>query len=752
MTKYCLIICFVLLGGNLLAQKYADKSYYLVDSLILSDISSADKIMIDSCMNVYHNTNNDTLKIKTINHIIENTWDEKVWPKYNFLLQKQIEHKIKLNTSNQLELLFYKKHYAGCLINTGYYYRIIGNIKLALQYYNRSYLEYEKLGVKQGLAYCLNNIGVIYDSYGDIPKALENYQKSLIIQEEIKDTEGVANSLNNIGALYNTQGEKTKAIEYFEKSILLQKEIKNRRGEAMVLLKIGDVYRLKKEFEKAEKYINESLEIWIELENKSGKASVLRELGNLYIMQNDIKKAMSNYKESIEIFEEINDVEELVKGYNSLSALYLKMKNLDKTKDYASKGLKIAQEIGYTEGTSALANLLSQVYELENNPAMALKMHKLHITMRDSLYNSKNEKLTIRNQLQYEFDQKKSLMKIEKEKEIAIALEEKKRHQIINIAFGIGILLVSVFLIIIINRLRITNKQKRIISLTNAELNLTNEELATQRDKVEIQKSEIEKQKKIVEHKNQEITDSITYAKRIQESILPSDKLVNELLPNSFIIYKPKDIVAGDFYWVENVNEYIIFAVADCTGHGVPGAMVSVICHTALNRAVREHHLIEPAKILDKTREIIADNFQNSTDEVRDGMDIALCVYNIKTRKLLFSGANCPLYLARKDTSVIEIIKGDKQPVGYYEHFKNFTQIQMELEFGDTLYLFSDGFADQFGGINNKKMGYQVFRDKLLFVKDKPLAVQKQILESEFEQWKNGMEQVDDICVIGIKI
>lgn len=253
-----------------------------------------------------------------------------------------------------------------------------------------------------------------------------------------------------------------------------------------------------------------------------------------------------------------------------------------------------------------------------------------------------------------------------------------------------------------------------------------------------------------VENKNQEIIDSITYAKRIQEAILLPIHLVKNHLPDSFILFKPKDIVAGDFYWVDEVDDKVIFAAADCTGHGVPGAMVSVVCHNALNSAVREFDLAEPGKILDKTRELVIKQFSKSTEDVKDGMDISLCVLNKKTLLLEFAGANNPLWLLRKNDSEIFEIKPTKQAVGKGDLSKKFESHQIQLAAGDLIYIFSDGFADQFGGDKGKKYKYKPFKDLLVTNRNLSLSEQSNLINSEFEKWKQDLEQVDDICVVGV--
>ncbi len=253
-----------------------------------------------------------------------------------------------------------------------------------------------------------------------------------------------------------------------------------------------------------------------------------------------------------------------------------------------------------------------------------------------------------------------------------------------------------------------------------------------------------------IEEKNVEITDSISYAKRIQTAILPSAFNVSKSLGDCFVLYKPRDIVSGDFYWIHETPDKILFAVADCTGHGVPGAMVSIICFSALNRSVREFNLNEPAKILDKTREIIIQAFESSQQDVKDGMDIAMCSWNKKTNRFEFAGAQNGIYIVRSG-ELIEIA-ADKQPVGKFSHARPFANQVIEIQKGDQIYLASDGFADQFGGEKGKKLKNKTFRNILVENSTLEMTVQAKKLNQQFEQWKGDFEQVDDVCVIGVRI
>jgi serine phosphatase RsbU (regulator of sigma subunit) len=251
-----------------------------------------------------------------------------------------------------------------------------------------------------------------------------------------------------------------------------------------------------------------------------------------------------------------------------------------------------------------------------------------------------------------------------------------------------------------------------------------------------------------LKEKSEEILDSITYAKRIQTAILPPDKMMRELLPDSFVLYLPKDVVAGDFYWIHQSNNKVLVAAADCTGHGVPGALVSVICNNALNRSVDEFKLASPAKILDKTREIVIKEFAKSEEDVKDGMDIALC--SIEGLSLEYAGAHNPLWIVRNN-EIIEY-KADKQPIGNFEMAKPFTGHEIDLQKDDVIYIFSDGIVDQFGGEKGKKFKPKQLRELLIANHLLPMNEQKSRIDSAILNWRNTIEQVDDICIIGVRV
>ena len=330
----------------------------------------------------------------------------------------------------------------------------------------------------------------------------------------------------------------------------------------------------------------------------------------------------------------------------------------------------------------------------------------------------------------------KTASRFEKEREVhSLKIQEKENQA--YVLYG-GLFLLIIILLIAVKSFI---QKKR----DNYRINV-------QKTKVEVQKKEIENQHLALASTHKEISDSIAYAKRIQEAILPSSETLNHYLKDGFVFFQPKDVVSGDFYWIEKVGTKIIFAVADCTGHGVPGAMVSVVCHNALNRAVREFKIHKPSNILDKTRELIIETFSSSDKNVSDGMDISICCWNQSDQSLDWAGANNPLYIIRHNTDEISIIPPDKQPVGKFETHTKFTHHHLQLYPGDLIYLFSDGFQDQFGGEQGKKYKRSQFKKFLLKIKHKELDTQKYLLENEFIDWKGNLEQLDDVCIIGIKI
>lgn len=292
-----------------------------------------------------------------------------------------------------------------------------------------------------------------------------------------------------------------------------------------------------------------------------------------------------------------------------------------------------------------------------------------------------------------------------------------------------------------------SKEKEEILFLQNEKLGI----LVNKRtEEVTLQKNELQQKKELLEIKSQEIYDSLQYARYLQEVILPPVAFIKEKLKDCFVLYKPKDIVAGDFYYAEQIDDTFFVAVADCTGHGVPGAMLSVLCSNALNQAVKEFKLSEPGKILDKVNELVAIAFEKSNREVYDGMDISLMVFHFENKKIEFAGANNNLWYFTN--GVMTEVKADKQPIGKYQHKKLFTTNILEWVEGTVFYLFTDGYADQFGGEKGKKFMRKNLADLLHSIHQKPADEQSQLLDTTFKNWYGKNEQVDDVTIMGIMI
>jgi serine phosphatase RsbU (regulator of sigma subunit) len=338
-------------------------------------------------------------------------------------------------------------------------------------------------------------------------------------------------------------------------------------------------------------------------------------------------------------------------------------------------------------------------------------------------------------------EQEKALQKLQLENEKGLQLLSSKNLEIDSMGSTIfvfvSMLLLFIALIFFVVRSNMLRRKANIL-------------LQEQKEIIAGQKQEVESQKHLVEEKQKEILDSIAYAQRLQAATLPAKNFISQHLPDNFILYLPKDIVAGDFYWADYKNNTLYIAAADSTGHGVPGAMVSMVCANALNRAVNEFNCLLPGTILDKTRELVIEAFAKNNNDVKDGMDISLLAVNLVDKKIMWGGANNPLWYWQEGK--LHEIKADKQPIGKTENATAFSTHNINFSLATTFYLFTDGFADQFGGAKGKKFKYKQLEEHIESTHTLPMDEQMQLLNTKFKHWKGNLEQVDDICIMGIRI
>ena len=585
--------------------------------------------------------------------------------------------------------------------------------------------------LKKTMADAIGNIGYFYGIRGDIEKQTAFYHESLKIREEIGDKYGISSSLNNIGYVYRNQNDLEKALEYYKKSLAIREELGNKNGVALSLNNIGFVYNIQGNIEKTLEYYYKSLEIRKEMNHERGIGISYNNLAFVYEKQGDIEKALEYYGKALEIRERIKDKRGMGYTLNNIGNIEIRLGNLVSAREKLTRVFKLAMEDGSPDVISLSAKNLAILYKKENNYKEAYEMYKLHIQMRDSINSEKTQKATIQQEAKYEFEKKQAIRDKEYEKQIALEHKEKEKQELFTYVASGGMVLVLAFLIFIFNRYKVTQKQKNVI-----------------------------------EEQKDDIVASITYAKRIQDALLRNEKLDIDHLPDHFMIFKPKDIVSGDFYWTLEKKDHLYIAVVDCTGHGVPGGFLTMLGASFLNEICSTSVLVSPGDILNKLREKIINELA-ADGSTKDGMDISLLKINLKTHQIAWAGANNPLYIFRNPTrddegvkgqaspeKGIEIIKGDRQPIGHSEELHPFTNHEIQLQKGDQIYLFTDGFADQFGGPENKKFSYKRFRELLKDVATLPMKEQKEILAKTFVDWiaQGEDEQVDDVCVIGVRL
>ena len=435
---------------------------------------------------------------------------------------------------------------------------------------------------------------------------------------------------------------------------------------------------------------------------------------------NQKNKAKEFYFKGLQYREKYGDMSDLADSYSNYGYMIYEEGKYDEANNYFQKALVIDRHTGNKDRLLLVFKYISEMCLAKKDFKSAYYYADSARIYKDSIINETN--VSSLNEMSQKFDSEKKQLQIESlGKENTLKEKENKQQQLILIIVAIALIVSIVLGVSVLKQYKDKKKANYIIV----------------------------EQKEILEEKQKEIIDSITYAKHLQEAILPTEEFIKEHLPQSFILYKPKDIVAGDFYWLEHKEDYIFIAAADCTGHGVPGAMVSVVCSNALNRVVKEFNITEPGKILDKTRELVLETFARSNKNVKDGMDISLCCIHSKTNQVLWSGANNPLWYI--ENQELKEITANKQAIGKTENPQNFTTHRINLNKGDSIYLFTDGFADQFGGPKGKKLKYKTFKEYLINHSSLSMNEQKDVLEKYFNTWKGNLEQVDDVCVIGIR-
>ncbi len=731
------------------------KPIFLIHFLVFGNFTIS-QVNLDSLFGVWKDeSKSDTIRLSAINKI---AWDGYLFSNpdsaYYFA---QLEYDFAVKVDN-------KKHIGIALNLQGVSFQIRGNHKKALEYYKKTLLIFEQIGFKSGVQSSYINIGLVYDNQGNYYKAIDYYEKSLRIAKEIDYKTGIGLCYNNIGNIYLNRGNNEKALEYYEMALKIGKKLGDKKRIRSSYNNIGLIYENLGNYDRAMYFYEKSLKINEELADKLRISYSYNNIGNIYLDQEYYDKAMDYYEKSLrkaeelgdksnigmcynnigtvyqykgnfnkalEYFQkgltmrlEINDKSEIGESYFNIGNIYKEQNNLDKELNYLLKAKKIFKEINVIYNLDVVAKSLMEVYEKLGKPQKALENYKLYVNIKDSLAKMDAEKQLYKFEIDKNYELEKQADSIKHADEIILhqaeAITQKQRSN--------GLVLISIIILIslclVFNQLKKVKKGKLLVEERNI----------------------------VIEEKQKEITESIKYAKRLQDGILVPLDLVQSWLSESFILFKPKDIVSGDFYWIEKVGDKIYFAVADCTGHGIPGALVSIICSNALSKSLQEDKISSPAKILDATRKLVEERFVRAADSIKDGMDISLCCLNVKTKTITWSGAMNPLWVVKKDAKEIQELKPDRQAIGMVENPKSFTEYKFKIAVGDSVYLFSDGYLDQFGGPKGKKYMKGKMKKFVLSLQNQSMQEQLVSFDKEFNSWKGNRDQIDDVCVMGVRI
>lgn len=604
-----------------------------------------------------------------------------------------------------------------------------------------------------------NAYGAIYQLKGDYISAINYYQQGLKLSEQLNDIKGQTVMLGNIATIYIKIHENKLALNTLKKCLSVMKKLNDEYTQASIYNNFCIIYLTTKDYDLSMQYAMQSKALYEKYDDKNGLVYCYANIANIYEEKNMNEEALENYRIALKYAEETENVGEIARTYAEIGHLLFKKGNYDQSKEYLDKASKLAREIDDVDTQSEVYQNLYQYYKKKNNNTEALKAYEKFIDLKDSLIKESKQREINQIQFEYEYQKKAAQDSIKMEGERTVNTEKLKaknaeiaKTKIMLISIIIVVALLIVVSIVIYNRFRLTQRQKHII---------------------EEKSKQTEEQKLIIEEKQKEILDSINYAKRIQDSLLDNFDSLNKFFSDTFVMYNPKDIVSGDFYWISKhisneskskngktvVTEMYYIAVCDSTGHGVPGGFMSLLNMAYLSEAINERDITEPNKIFDYVRERLINTI--SKNDQKDGFDGVLMRFDKKmefeNKQLLSTGFsvsyaaayNSPILI--KNNHLIEL-EHDKMPVGYGERTQEFKKYTVELNKGDIIYLYTDGYADQFGGPRGKKFKYKQLNDLLLSINNSGMNDQLKMLTQSFNDWKGNIEQVDDVCVIGIKV
>lgn len=591
-----------------------------------------------------------------------------------------------------------------------------------------------------------------YYIYNSPDKAIPLANQFLILAEEHDSTNIIEYCYQVLGEAYYLQELYSNSLDYFKKYLTIQLKKGDEKAIGKAYNNLGIVYRAIDSYKEAMQCYEKALGIYQKLNDQEGLSSIYNNLGVLNENLNLFGQARDYYTKSLNIELGLNNPEGISTSYHNLGGINLKLRNYAKAIEYCEKSISISDSLSFNHTLEVNYDVLYQIYKETGNTTQSLSYLEKYYNLRNQRINKETNSQIAELELKYRTDKK--------QQEIELLNKQKKQKNILNIGGLMVLIIFSILLFILISNNKLRRRNNNILRLRNAEVSQQNEEIEAQRDEIEAQRDEIQRQIHISElqtdkilKQNKDITDSIEYAKHIQIALFPDKLSLQKILKDGFCLFKPKDIVSGDFYWVAQVENKSIIVVADCTGHGVPGAFMSIIGINFLNEIIYDEEIITPSEILNQLRKKIIKTMvhANRIDESKDGMDMSLIVVDYENMKLEYAGAYNHLYYIHD--RMLNVIKADRMPVGLSEKsIAPFTNHTIDICKGDLFYMFTDGYADQFGGPLKKKFRIGNLRELLLDIQEKNMVEQKRILFETFINWKERQAQVDDILSIGIRI
>ncbi|WP_299453569.1 tetratricopeptide repeat protein [uncultured Microscilla sp.] len=628
----------------------------------------------------------------------------------------------------------------------------------ALQHYRQALQLYQSIKNERGISSVYNNLGNIEKALGNYPKALDYYQQGLIIQEKIQDLRLLGVSYNNIGIIFKRQGEYNKAITYYLKSLQIRRKIQNYKGIVSCYTNLGVVYNKLKQYTKGLFYCKKSLHLAQQL--KLNRALYYNNVGYTFFKLNQPDSALVYIQQGYAVPEKNKDKLGKMRTYLHLAWVYYAQKAYEKTIFVAKQGLTIAQQLNRRDEVSHLSHILFQSHQQLAHYQLALKYYLLHTQTKDSLVNDSKTKEITRLELSYAFDKKQAFLKMQqKVKEQKIRMDnEKKLVQERWYLFSAlaGVLVLMIISTFVFRSRQIQKQLNGQLVKQKDELVVLNEELRQTQDEITAQHDHIEQQNKALMEYKYNTEGSVRAARNIQLALLPFEKDLAQVFKKHFVVYRPKNIVSGDFYWIKRINEQRLMVVADCVGHGIPGAFMSLIGINLLDKIIFQEGLTDPAGVFERLHQEINQVLQQYIDAKWSmGMDAVLCSLTEKndgSTKLIFSGAKNHLYYVLPGTTALEMIQGDRKSIGGMRGAnKSFTNKEMVFPPGTLLYAGSDGLQDQ-NNVFRQTFGTRRLHVVLKSCAALPFNQQKQRLEHCIDEYMQGTTQRDDILWVGIEL